>query len=491
MAKVLLMDDQMTMVQMVSELLRTEGHQVFPFTNIQPNADTLATLQPELIIANVSTDRARALALTLAQKARSLNPPAVVILIIPAGALELAIDAMKKGVYDYLHKPFTLDELKLRVQRALSYRAALSENVFFRRQLQSKYQFSEIIGTSPTMLELVNVLERVSETDSPILLQGASGTGKELAARAVHFNSRRRFAPFISASCQHLPEHLLESELWGSRKSTVAGNVAQKPGLFLEADGGTVLLDHIDALSTSLQSRLVRIIQDKEVRRPGESDPIALDIRILAATEQSLEQKVAAGTFREDLYNDLKTFSVALPRLRDRLEDVPLLISHFLAQRIHARSGQPFMISRDAVELCCGYDWPGNVTELEHAMQRACTLSKDGVITIGDLPAPIQRLHAGADLVIGFDEPSAAPVEIPAASAVRLNNPMVPTLLSVAESSPGESLVPLKQFLRGQELTYLHHTLAQVGGSKERAAELLGISLATIYRKLSEPECVS
>lgn len=487
MAKVLLMDDQMTMVQMVGELLRADGHQVFPFTNGSSAADSLATVAPELVLANLSSEKARSFGTSILQKAAALNPPALVLMIIPAGSLELALEFMKKGAYDYLFKPFTLDELKLRVQRALSHRSALSENVFFRRQLQSKYQFSEIVGSSLAMGDLMKILERVSETDSPILISGAAGTGKELAARAVHFNSRRRFAPFLMASCQLVPEHLLESELWGCRKGALPGNTGEKQGLFLEADGGTVLLDHIDALSLSLQNRLLRVIHDKEVRRIGDAEPISLDVRILAATEQPLSQKVAAGHFREDLFQMLNAVSIVLPKLCDRIEDVPLLISHFLEQRVHSRSRQPFAMTREAIDLCCGYDWPGNITELENAINRACAVSVDGTIVPSDLPAAVQRLAPGVHLDKPIPRPIAHAPAGPAPIGV-LSNPVVPTLLSKSETPvQGDSLIPLKQYLRDQELTYLHHTLEQVGGSKERAAELLGISLATIYRKLSEP----
>ena len=245
MAKILLVDDEMTMVQMVTELLRAEGHEVFPFTNGKAALEALEEHTPELVITDLYLDKTRAARLEILKKARALNPPAVVIVITGFGSIETAVEAMKKGAFDYLEKPFKLDELKLCVQRALSYNEAVSENVYLRKQLKKKYQFSQIIGTAPKMQEVFKMIERVADTDSTILILGESGTGKELVARALHFNSRRQFAPFIPINCSALPENLLESELFGHRKGAFTGAINDKKGLFQEADGGTIFLDEI------------------------------------------------------------------------------------------------------------------------------------------------------------------------------------------------------------------------------------------------------
>src|SRR6267143_1734617 len=273
MSKVLLVDDEMTMVQMVAEMLREGGHEVFPFTNGNAAIAALETHSPELVITDLYFDKARAHGMEILQKARSLNPPAVVIVITGFGSIETAVEAMKKGAYDYLEKPFKLEELKLCVQRALSYNEAISENVYLRKQLKKKYQFNQIIGTSLKMLDVFKMVERVANTDSTILILGESGTGKELVARALHFNSRRQFAPFVPINCAALPEHLLESELFGHRRGAFTGAITDKKGLFQEADGGTIFLDEVGSMSPMLQSRLLRVLQEREVRRVGENLP--------------------------------------------------------------------------------------------------------------------------------------------------------------------------------------------------------------------------
>jgi DNA-binding NtrC family response regulator len=488
MAKVLLVDDEMTMVQMVTELLRSEGHQVVPFTNGHSALEALSNLNPELVIANLCSDKGRVSGFSVLQKARSLSPPAVSIMITANGSLETAIESMRKGAYDYLTRPFTLDELKLRVQRALSYQAALSENVYLRKQLQSKYQFKEIVGTSPLMLQVLKLVERIADTDSSVLICGPVGSGKELIARALHFNSRRRFGPFVVVGCSMVPDHLLESQLFGCRKTALTTQVTETPGLLEEANGGTVLLDGIGGLSSSMQGRLWRILHDREVRRIGDETSTPLDVRILAANDENLERKVAAGAFREDLYGRFSAMPIALPSLHERSEDVPLLIAHFLESKIHRQSNTAFTMAADALEACCRYEWPGNVRELENAIERACVVSKNCAVQVADLPPAVQRFAPA--LVLSKAAPSDSSARINSIPATAGSGPIEQPVSFLDEqiaAIPGE-LIPLKQFLRGQELSYLHRTLAQVGGSKERAAELLGISLATIYRKLSEDD---
>src|SRR5580765_3059957 len=359
MAKVLLVDDDLTMVQMVAELLRQEGHEVFPFTNGNTAVAALAEHSPELVITDLYFDKTRAHGLEILEKAREQHPPAVVIVITGYGTIETAVDAMKKGAFDYLEKPFKVDALKLCVQRALSYNAAITETAYLRKQLQRTYQFGQIIGAAPKMKEVFKMVERVANTDSTILILGESGTGKELIARALHFNSRRQFAPFVPINCSALPESLLESELFGHRKGSFTGAIQDKKGLFEEADGGTIFLDEVGSMSPMLQSRLLRVLQEREVRRVGENTSIYVNVRVLAATNEPLEPKVKDGTFREDLYYRLNVIPITLPRLRDRREDIPLLVAHFLRNRTSAQSGKAFQVTRQAMEALCQYEWPG------------------------------------------------------------------------------------------------------------------------------------
>jgi two-component system response regulator AtoC len=489
MAKVLLVDDELTMVQMVTEMLRAEGHEVFPVTNAKDALAVIETQAPELVITDLYLDKTRAHGLEILQKARSITPPASVIVITAFGSIETAVEAMKSGAYDYLEKPFKLDGLNLCVQRALNYNEAISENLYLRKQLKKKYQFSQIIGAAPKMQDVFKMIERVADTDSTVLILGESGTGKELVARALHVNSRRQFARFIPVNCSALPENLLESELFGHCRGAFTGAVADKKGLFHEADGGTIFLDEVGSMSAVLQSRLLRVIQEREVRRVGENIPTYINVRVLAATNEPLEKKIKDGTFREDLYYRLNVIAIQLPSLRERLEDIPLLVAHFLRNKINPRTGQPVQITRQAMDALCGYSFPGNVRELENAIERAATLCEGNVIQLGDLPpslvSKLPQMPATSQANAG--ELAELPMPSGAAPALHpINAPApAPTAGAVAAT---RSDAPLKDFLREQELAYLNRVMAQVGGDKERAAIVLGISLATLYRKLSEDE---
>jgi DNA-binding NtrC family response regulator len=489
MAKVLLADDEVTMVQMVSELLRKEGHEVVPFTNGNAALEALEAEAPDLVITDLYLDKTRAHGLEILAKARSLTPPAIVIMITGFGSIETAVEAMKKGAYDYLEKPFKLDELKLCVQRALTYKQAVSENLYLRKQLKEKYQFSQLVGNSPKMNEVFKLIERVADTDSTILILGESGTGKELVARALHFNSRRQFGQFVPVNCSALPENLLESELFGHRKGAFTGAINDKKGLFQEADGGTIFLDEIGSMPATLQSRLLRVLQEREVRRVGDNTPIYVNVRVVAATNEPLEQRVKDGTFREDLYYRLNVIPIKLPRLAERKEDVPLLIAHFLKNKMNQRSDKPFQVTRQAMDVLCAHDWPGNVRELENAIERACALCESNVIQLADMPPALQSVKvpeangahaAGHEPGNGLAD-NLYPLDTAAAQTARLT----PSGAAGAVAS-GPIVEPLKGFLRDQELAYLNRALAQTGGDKEKAAEILGISLATLYRKLAE-----
>jgi DNA-binding NtrC family response regulator len=483
MAKVLLIDDEVTMVQMVTELLRREGHEVFPFCSFNDAVETLENQRPELVITDLYLDKTRTHGLEILQKARALNPPATVIVITAYATIETAVDAMKKGAFDYLEKPFKVEDLRLCIQRALSYNEAISENVYLRKQLKKKYQFNQLIGNSPQMQDVFKMIERVADTDSTILILGESGTGKELVAKALHFNSRRQFAPFIPINCSALPENLLESELFGHCKGAFTGAINDKKGLFQEADGGTLFLDEIGSMPPVLQSRLLRVLQEKEVRRVGDNVPVSVNVRVLAATNEPLEKRLKDGTFREDLFYRLNVIPINLPSLRERREDVPVLAMHFLRNKVNPRNGKLYRITRKALEVLSAHNWPGNVRELENAIERGCALCEDGVIKVADLPPAVNH-NAPVD---GAEELAEMP------PAETLPSPG----LAIAPSgnlAPGGLMHPigmLRDFLREQELSYVNRALAQTGGDKEKAAELLGVSVATIYRKLAEEELTS
>ena len=479
MAKVLVVDDEITMIQITSELLRAQGHEVFPCNNVDAAAAVLDAQKPELVITDLYLEKSKPVGLTVLAKARAMSPPPVVIVITGFATVQTAVEAMKTGAFDYLQKPFNLEDFKLTIQRALSYNQAVSENVYLRKQLKQQYRFDQIVGLSPKMQEVFKMVERVADTDSTVLILGESGTGKELVARALHFNSRRQFAPFVPINCAALPENLLESELFGHCRGAFTGAINDKKGLFEEADGGTILLDEIASMPALLQSRLLRVLQDREVRRVGENTPIRVNVRVLAATNEPLEKKIKDGSFREDLYYRLNVIPIHVPPLRERKDDIPLLVARFLRDKIHARTGQPFQVTRQAMAALTAHDWPGNVRELENAIERASVLSDTEIIKLDSLPPVITA--AGRTQPADQNVTDTKFFALPEQEAVEANG----------RPSGGAAAAPLanlKAFMREQELTYINRALTQAGGDKEKAAQLLGISLATLYRRLAAEE---
>jgi len=342
------------------------------------------------------------------------------------------------------------------------------------------------------MQEVFKLIERVADTDSTILIRGESGTGKELVAKALHFNSRRQFAPFVPINCAALPENLLESELFGHRKGAFTGAINDKKGLFQEADGGTIFLDEISSMPAVLQSRLLRVLQEREVRRVGDNTPVSVNVRVLAATNEPLEERIKAGTFREDLFYRLNVIPIELPALRERLEDIPLLVNHFLREKVSARDGQPIRISRDALDVLARHGWPGNVRELENAIERASALCEDHIIRVRDLPAAVRGQGAGDDdsseAVPDLGVDAAAPTEGFVVGGTTGQSSTPTASANAPSAAPGSSITQLRSFLRDQELAHINRALANCNNDKEKAAQLLGVSVATLYRKLAGGE---
>lgn len=488
MAKILLVDDELTMVQMVAEVLRQDGHEVFPFTNFNGVIDALTTRQPDLVITDLYLDKTKPHGFEIIQKARALNPPPTVIMITGFGTVDSAVEAMRLGAFDYLQKPFKLEDLKFRVNRALNTAAVVAENTYLRKEVKRKYGFSQLIGASARMQEVFKMIERVADTDATVLVLGESGTGKELVARALHFNSRRQTGPFIPINCSALPENLLESELFGHRKGAFTGAINDKNGLFHDADGGTIFLDEIGTMPAQLQSRLLRVLQEKEVRRVGDNTPTYVDVRVLAATNENLESLVKEGKFREDLYYRLNVVAINLPPLRDRKDDIPMLVSHFLKDKVHPRTGQTFRMSQRAQDALVAHGWPGNVREFQNAIERGCVLSDAALIRARDLPPVVAAKAQGSD---EDEDRQLAEIAEPVG-----NSPVVPGAAAATANGAGggasrssiplpQGAVSLKKFARDQELAYLNHVLALCGQDKEEAARRLEISLATLYRKLA------
>lgn len=292
------------------------------------------------------------------------------------------------GAFDYVVKPFNFDELLLTVRRALNYEMALAENEVLKSTLTANYHFNILVGDSEPMLSVYRLIEKVAKTNSTVLILGASGTGKELVAKALHSSSPRHSGPFITVNCAAMPESLLESELFGYVKGAFTGANANKKGLFETAHCGTIFLDEISAIPLSMQVKMLRVLQEKEIRRVGGTENIPVDIRVVAASNENLEEKIARGEFRDDLYYRLSVIPIEIPLLKDRLEDIPLLVSHFLEQ-YEKENKQPAAISQDALQALFLYHWPGNVRELENVLKRAATLCENNNIMLSDLPPAI------------------------------------------------------------------------------------------------------
>ncbi|MFA6455243.1 MAG: sigma-54 dependent transcriptional regulator [Bacteroidota bacterium] len=322
----------------------------------------------------------------LLQEVKAIDPETIVVLMTAFGTIEGAVDAMRAGAYDYLSKPIELDEIDLLIRRLQERQQLISENKSLRRQLAEKYAFAEIVSQSGAMQEVLSTASRVAETRAPVLIRGESGTGKELIARAVHFHSPRSGKPFIAVNCAALNDNLLESELFGHEKGAFTGAEKQRRGRFELADGGTIFLDEIGDISPATQVRLLRVLQEQQFERVGGSETIAVDVRVIAATNKNLETAIADGKFREDLFYRLNVVAVELPPLRKRREDIPLLLDHFLAKFAKDHKRKKLSFSKEAWECATRYDYPGNVRELENIVQRAVIFSRGDLIATEDLP---------------------------------------------------------------------------------------------------------
>src|SRR5438067_5355269 len=322
------------------------------------------------------------------QQIRQHRPDAVVIVVTGYGTVESAVQAMKNGAYDYVTKPFTMDELRLLLDRVASHLKLKTENRMLREKIKSKQGFGSIVGRAPEMEKLYRIIAKAAYSSHPVLILGESGTGKEMVARAIHFSGPFHDKPFIPVDCGSLVPTLIESELFGYVKGAFTGAVQAKDGLLAIAEGGTVFLDEVGELPVDLQAKLLRAIQEKEIRPVGSTKRIAINVRILAATNRDLEQAVAQGMFRRDLYFRLNVSSLRIPALRERRQDIPLLAGHIL-ERLSQSSGRAHELSDDAMKALLAYDWPGNVRELENCIQRCCAMTSGPVIHAVDLPSSI------------------------------------------------------------------------------------------------------
>jgi len=379
----------------------------------------------------------------LLKRIKQIQTDTNVIIMTGYGSIETAVDAMKHGAADFVTKPAKSGELLVRVSRALKTKALMEENVLLRQEVRRKYSFCNIIGRSEKMQAVFSLIEKVSKSKSTVMIYGASGTGKELVARAIHYNSPRRNKPFLAFNCSAIPDTLVESELFGHVKGSFTGALHHKTGLFEEAETGTFFIDEIGSTSMALQAKLLRVLQEKEIRRVGSNETMKIDIRLIVATNEDLEQKVQRGEFREDLFYRLHVIPIFLPDLQDRGEDVHLLAQHFLKEYAKQEDREIHGFSKEAMRFLTDYHWPGNVRELENAIERAVVITQGSLITKEDLPSK---------LVNGRQH-----------------------LIKKAFSG----LITLEE-LKNE---YTQMVLEKTKDNKKMAAEILGINPRTLYRK--------
>lgn len=454
MPRILIVDDEPTILNLLNKILTGQGYDTTPAGDGEKALQLLQTETFDLMISDINMTPINGM--ELLSKASESYADMGVIMLTAYGTVSTAVEAMKNGAFDYITKPFKLDELVLTVQRALEYYNALTENKTLKSQIVHLEKLDGIIAESPGMRKVCDMVERVAPTNTTVLVYGESGTGKELVARALHRYSPRKDKTFMAVNCAALPAQLMESEMFGHVKGAFTGASSTKIGLFEAAHGGTLFLDEISSMPLDIQSKLLRVLQDKKIRKVGGSDHTEVDVRIIAASNEKLESLIEQDKFREDLYYRLSVISIDIPPLRTRPEDILPLIDHILRKESGPDVELP-LLDRNAQEILDNYNWPGNVRELENAIQHALTFAQNGSLTKETLPAKIVDA-----------------VEAGIRSGV---------ITSRRDQFKGKSL---KAFLHDKENEFLQRTIDNVAGDKEKAAEELGISLATLYRKLPQ-----
>ena len=379
MEKILVVDDEQSLRDVLSIMLKRAGYAV---TSAMDGEEAIEFLNKEIFDLVITDLRMPKLdGMEVLKAVKSASPETVVLIITAFATADSAVEAMKQGAYDYLTKPFQVDEVQLIIRNALEKRRLTTENMLLKREMASQSSFAQLVGQSEAMQKVFDVVRKVADSKSNVLICGESGTGKELVARAIHYNSARSVLPFVAVNCSAVPETLLESELFGHMKGSFTGAISNKAGLFEIANGGTIFLDEIGDTTPTIQVKLLRVIQEREFRRVGGNQDVKVDVRVVAATNKDLEQAVAEGSFREDLYYRLDVIPIRLPPLRMRTSDIPLLVNHFL-ERFSKESGKAKpVISPEAMHILLGHEWRGNVRELENLIERVVAFSMGGPVT--------------------------------------------------------------------------------------------------------------
>ena len=446
--RILIVDDESSMRDVLSIMLHREGYRVDAAVDGAQAVKHLQDHSYDLVISDVQMPRMDGL--QLLQHVRERSPDTVVIMITAFSSTEQAIDAMKQGAYDYIIKPFKNEEIRIVIKNALERKQLRQENIQLKKELEKRYSFAGLIGKSKPMQEVYSLVEKVAGSRVNIMVTGESGTGKELVAKAIHYQGERKDKPFVPINCGAIPENLLESELFGHEKGSFTGAINQKQGLIECASGGTLFLDEIGELPAMMQVKLLRVLQERELRRVGGTQNIPIDVRLIAATNKDLEHEVAEGRFREDLFYRLNVIPVHIPPLRDRREDIPLLLEHFIDK---AEVDREVRVAEGAMRRLLDYSWPGNVRELENIVERCLVLGGGEELDEQCLPAQI----TGADMnSVGF-----------------------------VGAIPDEGF-SLDDYLGGIEKSILLKALEKSVGVRKKAADYLGITFRSIRYRLAK-----
>jgi len=451
MESIVIVDDEKHYPLILKEVLAEEGYLSYPAYSAMEALDILRQENIDLVLTDVKMPGMDGV--ELLSKIKEINPNIPVIVMTAHGSVEKAVEAMQKGAYTFIQKPFENEALLSHISKALSIYRIVQENAVLRDVISSTYSFGNIIGKSKSMKDLYEIIEKVAPTNANVLIEGESGTGKELVAKSIHYNSTRKSNLLIAVNCSAFAESLLESELFGHEKGAFTGAASRKKGRFEMADKGTLFLDEIGELSSNLQVKLLRVLQEKSFERVGGTESVLVDFRLIAATNKNLEKEVERGSFREDLYYRLNVVKASIPPLRDRKEDIPLLVSHFIHKYSAERNAPVEVrgITQEAAKLLFDQQWKGNIRELENAIERAVILSSEEDITPADLPLKI-RQNIGLELNLeGIPE----------------NAGLAETLLSVEK----------RMILRAMTLA---------SGVQTKAAELLGIGKSGLNQKLKK-----
>ena len=451
--RILIVDDDETHCRMLQAVLSGEKYETATAADGQAAVDAVAASFYDLILMDIKM--ARMGGIEALAKIKTLNPEIPIIMMTAYSSVDSAVKAMKSGAYDYLTKPLDVDELLLLIEKALRHTRLEKENLLLKEQLGSRFDFANIIGRSPAMKKLLETVALVAPSDATVLILGESGTGKELIANAIHQNSPRKGHPLIKINCAALPETLLESELFGHEKGAFTGAVSARQGRFQQAHDGTIFLDEIAEMPLPLQSKILRVLQEREFQPVGSSKTINVNTRIVTATNKNLQEEIQANRFREDLYYRINVVSLTAPALRERRDDIPLLADHFL-KRFGEKNKKALQgFTPKAMDLLVRHDWPGNIRELENAIERAVIMARGQRITPEEFPAPLRGPEPK------WSEPAAeAPVQA---------------------ADP-----PVERSLKQLEKETILRTLAENGGNRTRTANILGISRRTLQLKLKE-----